>query len=76
MPSGERQEGLCCFYPVIVGGFFALLVPTERSSSSLCTEFVPVVLTAGCCREAESLPYPSITHDLNKKLEERRLNGS
>lgn len=22
VPSSERQEGLCCFYPVVLGGFF------------------------------------------------------
>lgn len=76
MPSSERQEGLCCFYSVVQGSFFALLVPTERPSSSLCTEFALVVLAAGCYRETESLPYLSSTHGPNKKLEERRLNGS
>lgn len=24
VPSSERWEGLCCFYPVVLGGFFVL----------------------------------------------------
>lgn len=40
MPLSERKEGLCCIYPVVLGGFFALLVPSEKSTSGLCTDFV------------------------------------
>lgn len=58
MPPSEGQEGPCFFYPVVLGGFFALLVPAEKPVAVYAQNWCQWCLAAGCHREGN----PCLTH--------------